>query len=805
MRLNFKTIQKNVEGTTFASYSAMTQYLSTGNAFSGQICSIQEGYGNEDPSALFVIYSDGGTLKPLQIATNDSVQELVNEAISDVEGILHLEGNAPSAEWTAAQTNHTKGMAFVVTTAGTYVGQECNVGDMIVCKADGTSASDADWFVIESNQPNMVLFDGAEPMFQNEIPVFSDMTGHKIESFGIKADSVLTVSSDNQLNVGGETALTSEQLAGIKNTLGIDASLIRTATLDTIGSGATTANFTLTGGTIEPGICYYIQFPTEMSYLGAITGTTFSYSGTTYTALINKMYQPITMDNKDLLTAQMYTPVIFQGALAFVYVNEEAVPDNTVLVSNNQLTTQGGALSSADISGIAEQIGVSTLTYLTEPFKMVLSSNALTATADTSGLSVDELTTIGQIISAGGVWMADFSYIASSGGEFTGQNPELSLTGDEPAAVYTGTPDHKSYINTTMMNTLAKTVGVLMLRIIPGDLSKEWQLINQIPKTDSSAEKLTTARTIDGVEFDGTKNITHFCVCSTAAGTAAKTVNLPGFTIAPNQSFTGARISVKFTNGSTAVSPTLSVNGGTAFPISWPGGALASIEAGQVLDMVFQFENTGGFNVIGSANNPNNVTNASGGATSDGEIPVFSDTTGKAIEGSGVNIENLADKNFVDQQVNGLAPMYEILALQALQIPFSAKTTVSSDDNTITLNLPSVVTSSPNGIKALKALIDIDDAVFYANISTITNISSLADESEITLKIPDIYIGGRGIIFGDSNITGKIIKALFIQCPIIALRCNNDDNYIRLVGIDSIIGDGVIYYPGGDTVKFTVE
>ena len=40
-----------------------------------------------------------------------------------------------------------------------------------------------------------------------------------------------------------------------------------------------------------------------------------------------------------------------------------------------------------------------------------------------------------------------------------------------------------------------------------------------------SATKLATARTIDGVSFNGTANITHFGTCSTAAATAAKTVS----------------------------------------------------------------------------------------------------------------------------------------------------------------------------------------------------------------------------------------------------------------------------------------
>lgn len=48
---------------------------------------------------------------------------------------------------------------------------------------------------------------------------------------------------------------------------------------------------------------------------------------------------------------------------------------------------------------------------------------------------------------------------------------------------------------------------------------------------------LQTARTIDGVSFNGSAAITHYGACSTAAATAAKTVTLAGFSLV-----SGARV-----------------------------------------------------------------------------------------------------------------------------------------------------------------------------------------------------------------------------------------------------------------------
>lgn len=43
---------------------------------------------------------------------------------------------------------------------------------------------------------------------------------------------------------------------------------------------------------------------------------------------------------------------------------------------------------------------------------------------------------------------------------------------------------------------------------------------------DIAAKKLNTARTINGMSFNGTAAINNYGVCSTAAATAAKTVTV---------------------------------------------------------------------------------------------------------------------------------------------------------------------------------------------------------------------------------------------------------------------------------------
>lgn len=87
----------------------------------------------------------------------------------------------------------------------------------------------------------------------------------------------------------------------------------------------------------------------------------------------------------------------------------------------------------------------------------------------------------------------------------------------------------------------------------------------------ASASKLATKRTINGVQFDGSANIHHYGACSTAAGTAAKTVALSGFVLA-----TGAEVTVKFSATNTAANPTLNVNSTGAKPIRYKNAAVPS-------------------------------------------------------------------------------------------------------------------------------------------------------------------------------------------------------------------------------------
>lgn len=76
--------------------------------------------------------------------------------------------------------------------------------------------------------------------------------------------------------------------------------------------------------------------------------------------------------------------------------------------------------------------------------------------------------------------------------------------------------------------------------------------------------KLLTARTLDGVSFDGSGDLSRYALCSTAGATVAKTVTVSNFLLK-----VGAVVVVKFAETNTAASPTLNVSGTGAKGIFW--------------------------------------------------------------------------------------------------------------------------------------------------------------------------------------------------------------------------------------------
>lgn len=114
-----------------------------------------------------------------QIATTAFVANAVSSMAAAAEAMV-FKGTISSAAGLPA--THKQGWTYKVTTAGQYVGVQCEIGDMIICIADGTVASNSDWTVVQANIDGAVT--GPTNAVDSRIAVFDGATGKVIKDSG---------------------------------------------------------------------------------------------------------------------------------------------------------------------------------------------------------------------------------------------------------------------------------------------------------------------------------------------------------------------------------------------------------------------------------------------------------------------------------------------------------------------------------------------------------------------------------------------------------------------------------------------
>lgn len=127
-----------------------------------------------------------------------------------------------------------------------------------------------------------------------------------------------------------------------------------------------------------------------------------------------------------------------------------------------------------------------------------------------------------------------------------------------------------------------------------------------IPSNVPSAAKLQSKRLIDGIDFDGSSNVTRYAICSTAAATAAKAATIPNFSLV-----LGVHVLLKFTATNTAANPTLNISGTGAKPIFYRGSAISAgyLAANRTYEFVY---NGTQFELIGDLNTNSTYTAGAG-------------------------------------------------------------------------------------------------------------------------------------------------------------------------------------------------
>ena len=117
-----------------------------------------------------------------QIATTAFVHALINSVLSASNAMTFKGTIGTGGTVTALPNDHKVGDVYIVKTSGSYAGQTCEVGDMIVCITTGETASNADWQVIQTNINGAVT--GPTSAVNAHVAVFNGATGKIIKDSG---------------------------------------------------------------------------------------------------------------------------------------------------------------------------------------------------------------------------------------------------------------------------------------------------------------------------------------------------------------------------------------------------------------------------------------------------------------------------------------------------------------------------------------------------------------------------------------------------------------------------------------------
>lgn len=348
-----------------------------------------------------------------------------------------------------------------------------------------------------------------------------------------------------------------------------------------------------------------------------ITDTVTTYTLPTETALSKGTD---TTDSKTLAHGGTFTAVTdtaVSGHKITDTTTTYTLPAETTLSKGTNATaskslSHGGTFTATTSSAVSNHTITDTVTTYTLPSETSLSKG--TDTTDTKTLTHGGTftATTGSAVSGHKITDTVTTYTlpaetslsvstTGSGNAITGITvSNHAITATKGTTFLTAHPAITTSTDTTSTQTATAGGKVTVVDGVTRDTNGHVTAINTktvtLPAASTSvsgnagtATKLQTARTIDGISFDGSAAISHFGTCETAAGTKAKVATVDGtFSLVK-----GATVYIKMTAANSIASPTLNVNGtgdksiyryGTTAPST---SATSSWNAGAIVQFVY--------------------------------------------------------------------------------------------------------------------------------------------------------------------------------------------------------------------------
>lgn len=162
------------------------------------------------------------------------------------------------------------------------------------------------------------------------------------------------------------------------------------------------------------------------------------------------------------------------------------------------------------------------------------------------------------------------NYVVSSGGQLIGSvtnvsQTEITASGEYPLIF-------RRSANTTAGNYGVSYKSGITVNPSTGTITAT-KFKGTLDGSVTQANTLTTARAIDGVNFNGSANIKRYAECTTDSNNANKVVTISNYA-----QVAGAYVIIKFNNGNSIDSPTLNINNIGALPIQYLGNPIKAMQ-----------------------------------------------------------------------------------------------------------------------------------------------------------------------------------------------------------------------------------
>lgn len=156
---------------------------------------------------------------------------------------------------TALPATHKVGDTYKVSTAGTYAGAKCEIGDVIICVKDGSSDTASDWTIVQSNIDGAVT--GPTSSTNAHVAVFNGATGKIIKDSGftiaksVPSDAIFTDTTYSVATASKEGLMSAADKKKLDGITGNGDYILPAATSSTLGGVKIGSNITNSSGTIS--------------------------------------------------------------------------------------------------------------------------------------------------------------------------------------------------------------------------------------------------------------------------------------------------------------------------------------------------------------------------------------------------------------------------------------------------------------------------------------------------------------------------------------------------------------------------